>query len=200
MTYNQRLLFGPASAVLFAFGIALLPLMDPNYDSVRQTVSEIGEVSAPARIPFAILLIAVAACVLVFATGLWEASRRLGRSTWAAWLAAASAISPTGIAIFAYPHPLHNVFGLSELVGYQAPWVLALTWRRASGAGAVVAFSWIMAAVVWIAIIVNLATLDRSSGLWLAERPIYGLVQRGLFASYFIWLAGVGLMVGRVGA
>ena len=33
------------------------------------------------------------------------------------------ALSAAGVGVFAYPHPLHNVFGISELVGYQAPLV-----------------------------------------------------------------------------
>ena len=197
MVRVRRLAFGPIAAILFALGVAFLPLMVPHYDAVRQTVSEIGEMGSPARAPFAALLIAVALCVLVFAAGLYDASRRLARPAWAAWLTACMAISAIGIAVFAYPHPLHNVFGLSELVGYQAPWVLALAWRGAPGQRAVVAFSAIMGAVVWAMILANLATLDRTSGLWLAEKPVYGLVQRALFLSFFVWITGVALLVRR---
>ena len=53
-----------------------------------------------------------------------------------------------GVGIFSFPHPLHNVFGLSELVGYQAPLVLALTWRRDPQAASVVRLSWIIAVAV----------------------------------------------------
>ncbi len=54
------------------------------------------------------------------------------------------ALPAAGIGVFAYPHPLHNVFGLSELIGYQAPLILSLTWRRDPQATTLVAFSWIM--------------------------------------------------------
>ena len=37
------------------------------------------------------------------------------------------ALPAAGIGVFAYPHPAHNVFGMSELIGYQAPLVFALT-------------------------------------------------------------------------
>jgi hypothetical protein len=30
-------------------------------------------------------------------------------------------------------------------------------------------------------------------------KPVYGLVQRGLFAAWFAWAAGVGLMLRRDG-
>ena len=46
--------------------------------------------------------------------------------------------------ILAYPHPLHNVFGLAELIGYQAPLILSLSWQRDPQAKTLVAFSWVM--------------------------------------------------------
>jgi hypothetical protein len=88
---------------------------------------------------------------------------------------------------------LHNIFGPSELIGYQAPLVLALAWRRAPRAAGLVAFSSVMAGVMWLAIIANLGTFDRQGAIWAYERPVYGLIQRALFATYFIWCAGVGL-------
>jgi hypothetical membrane protein len=195
MSLKFRLWFGPAAASLFVLGIVLLPLMVPGYDPVRQTVSEVGEMGSPARVPFALLLCLVAACVVVLATALRAVSLRLDRPTWAAWLTACMAISAAGVGVFAYPHPLHNWFGLSELVGYQAPLVLALTWRGEASVRSAVVFSWVMSAVVWAAILANLASLDRHSAVWLMERPVYGLIQRGLFASFFVWLAGVPLLI-----
>src|SRR5262249_14234258 len=107
------------------------------------------------------------------------------------------AICAAGVGVFAYPHPLHNVFGTSEIIGYQAPLVLALTWRRETGVKAVVGFSWVMSAIVWCAIVANLGTLDRGSSLWHREAAVYGIVQRSLFAAWFIWLAGVGVLLRR---
>jgi len=40
------------------------------------------------------------------------------------------ALPAAGIAAFAYAHPAHNIFGMSELVGYQAPLAFALAWRH----------------------------------------------------------------------
>ena len=107
------------------------------------------------------------------------------------------ALSAAGVGVFAYPHPLHNVFGLSELVGYQAPLILALTWRRDPRAGTAVTFSWIMTGLVWVAIALNLSSLDRHGAVWAHLKPAYGLVQRGLFAAWFGWCAGVGVLLFR---
>lgn len=195
MSSHSGLLFGPLAALVLAVGSTVLPMLVPGYDPIRQTVSEIGEFGSPARIPFAIMLCCVAVCILVFASALRRLSVELNRSTVAAYVTGLMAISAAGVGVFAYPHPLHNVFGMSELMGYQAPLVLALTWRREMRTRTVVAFSWLMAAIVWCAIVANLAVLDREGVLWHREAPVYGLVQRSLFAAWFTWLAGAGLML-----
>ena len=67
------------------------------------------------------MLCCVAACLVVFASAVRELSVNLGHSQLAAYFMEYMALPAAGIGIFAYPHPLHNVFGLSELIGYQAP-------------------------------------------------------------------------------
>jgi len=191
-------LSGPLAASLFVLALVGLPILVPGYDAVRQTVSEIGEVGSPARAPFALALLLVSACILVFASALRKAARGLGRTTLPAWVAACCAISVAGVGVFAYPHPLHNVFGLSELVGYQAPLVLALSWRDTPRAGPLVRFSAVMAAVVWAAILINLVPLFRPPALWPHVKPMFGLVQRSLFSAWFLWCAGAGLLLRRI--
>ncbi len=194
---KARFLSGPLAAVLLALGIIGLGALVPGYDPVRQTVSEIGEVGSPMRLPFALLLWAVALLVLVFASALRSFARKAGVSTLPAYVTACMAISAAGVGTFAYPHPLHNVFGLSEVVGYQAPFVAALAWRRAPGARTLVGFSWILVAVVWVTFALNLMPIFRPAGVWPPLKPIYGLVQRSLFAAWFGWCAGAGLIMAR---
>jgi hypothetical protein len=169
--------------------------MISGYSHVRQTVSEIGETASPARVPFAILLCCVAACILVFALAVRNISVQAGHPTFAAYLIGSMAISAAGVGVFAYPHPLHNVFGISELIGYQAPLALALTWRRDGRARTLVAFSWIMFVFVWAAIALNLTAFNRHSVIWAHLKPVYGLAQRALFAAWFGWVAGTGLFL-----
>ena len=195
MSTRLRLWFGPLAAALLCVGMVGLARLVPGYDPVRQTVSEIGEVGSPARLPFAAMLCAVAACLLVFASAIGDLSRARGRPAWAAYAIGFMAVPAAGIGIFAYPHPLHNVFGLAELAGYQAPLALAIAWRGVTGARAAVRFSWAMAVVVWIAILLNLVTLHRYGPIWELIAPVYGLVQRSLFAAWFIWSAVLGLIL-----
>jgi hypothetical membrane protein len=197
MTRSERLLFGPVSAAIFCVGVAGLALMVPGYSHVHQTVSEIGEVGSPARIPFTVMLACVAACTLIFASAIRNFSSQAGRSKVAAFLTACSALSALGVGIFAFPHPLHNVFGLSELIGYQAPLALALAWRSDPNAKALVAWSWIFFGLLWITMALNLSPLFPQSWLWAHLKPVNGLVQRSLFLSWFAWCTVAGLLMWR---
>src|ERR1700689_2104729 len=187
MKPDNRLLFGPLAAALLAVGIVVLPFWVPGYGQVRQTVSEIGEMSSPARIPFTIMLCGVAVCLLVFAAGIAAASKRAGHGRLSAYLVGCMAVSAAGVGIFAFPHPLHNVFGMSELIGYQAPLAFALSWRRDPNAKRLLSFSWTMFALIWVSIALNLVSFDRHSALWAEVKPVYGLMQRSLFAAWFGW-------------
>ena len=195
MKRDYRLLFGPLAGAILALGIAGLALMIPGYNHVHQTVSEIGEIGSPARVPFAIMLCCVAACILVFAWAVRDQSVDAGHSQLAAYLIAFMALPAAGIGVFAYPHPLHNIFGISELIGYQAPLFLALTWRRDPNAKPLVSVSWILYVLICVAIALNLSSLDRQGPVWAYVKPAYGLAQRGLFAAWFGWCAVVGLLL-----
>ncbi len=197
MRSNYRLLFGPLAAAIFALGITGLARLVPGYSQVHQTVSEIGEIGSPARLPFAIMLFCVAACILVFAWALRDLSVATHHSPLAAYLTGFMAVPVVGTAIFAYPHPLHNVFGISELIGYQAPLVFALTWRRDPLTKTIVASSWIFLALIWGAIVLNLSSLDRQGAMWAYVKPVHGLAQRSLFAAWFSWCVVVGILLFR---
>ena len=195
MTASVRLWFGPFAALIFAAGVWALALHVPGYNHARQTVSEIGEVGSPMQLQFTGLLLVIAFCMLVFASGVYSAAKAANLSQVPAWLLVCMAASAAGVGIYSFPHPLHNVFGLSEFIGYQAPAAVALTWRREPRAAGLVAFSWIMFVLIWIAMGLNLAPLAPSLPLAHLEKPIYGLVQRLLFTSFFTWAAGAGLML-----
>ncbi len=197
MSRRHAFLFGPIAAAVFALGVEGLGFTVPGYSQVRQTVSEIGELGSPARVPFAILLCGVAALLLVFASGVRAAAVEAGHSRAPAYLIGLMALSAAGVGLFAFPHPLHNVFGESELIGYQAPLALALGWRRDPSAKRLVSASWILLALVWIAIALTLTSLDRHGLVGETVRPVYGLVQRSLFTAWFGWCAVVGVLLRR---
>ena len=179
--------------MVLGLGITGLAMLMPGYSHVHQTVSEIGEIGSPARVPFAIVLGCVAACILVFASAVRDVSVVDQRSQLAAYLIGFMALPAAGIGVFAYPHPLHNVFGMLELIGYQAPLVFAVTWRRDAGAKTLVVLSWTFSALIWGAIVFNLSPFVRS--VWVYVKPFHGLAQRGLFAAWFGWCAVMGVLL-----
>ena len=193
-----RLWLGPLAAVLLFAGMFAIGLMIPGYSHVRQTVSELGEVGSPGRVAFCILLLFVATCLAVFATGVAATLRAAGSSTGPASLVGAMAISAAGVGVFAFPHPLHNVFGMSELVGYQAPLVAALACRSATRMRPMRTFSFVMYALVVLAVAANMTTLHRHGELWRHIQPCYGVVQRLLFAAWFFWCAGYAVLLMRL--
>jgi hypothetical membrane protein len=187
-----RVLFGPLAAALFFVGIVGLALLIPGYDQLRQTVSEIGEIGSPMQTPFTILLCAVGAAILVFAWGVSDFSREANVSRFPVFLIAYAGLAAAAMGVFSFPHPLHNLIGPTELIGYQAPGALAWAWRRRPNAKSIVRFSWIMFALLWLALALNIPGIVRTGSLWQAVSPLNGLLQRGLFAPFFVWCAGIG--------
>jgi hypothetical membrane protein len=191
-----RLLFGLLASIVLWVGIIGLATAIPGYSQVRQTVSEIGQIGSPMRAPFTVMLCLVALCLIIFAAGLKDVARDQRLNPLAASLVGCMAFSAAGVGLFAYPHPLHNIFGLSELVGYQAPLAMALTWKGSSR-DHIRRFSWILYGLLIMALAANLSVLDRQGTLWRLEKPVYGLVQRFLFLAWFVWSAGASLMLTR---
>jgi hypothetical membrane protein len=172
----------------------------PGYVQVRQTVSEIGEIASPMRWPFAAMLWVVSACLVVFALALRRAELDARHSALSSYLTGYMAVVCGAIGAFAYPHPLHNFFGLSELIAYQAPIAFAMSWRNDPGRRGLVSFSWIMWIMLLVSIGLNMSQIVHRGALWEDIKPFYGLVQRSLFACFFIWVAGVGFVLWRRGS
>lgn len=196
---NSRLWLGPAAVLIFIAGTLTIAAFTPGYSSIRQTVSELGEVGSPGQFAFSALLCLVAACMAVCASAVARSLRELGCSALPAYFVAAMAFSCAGVGIFSFPHPLHNIFGMSETLGLQAPLVAALACRNQPRARQIVVFSFVMYAVVVLAIAINLIPLVRPANLWPLIKPYFGIVQRSLFASWFIWFAGYAVLLMRVG-
>jgi hypothetical protein len=87
---------------------------------------------------------------------------------------------------------------MSELIGYQAPFVFALTWRRDPRAKTPVILSWIFFALIWGAIALNLSAFV--APVWAYVKPVHGFAQRALFAAWFGWCFVLGiLLLGHTG-
>lgn len=195
MKRSLRFLFGPLGAAIFCIGVPVLALMVPGYSHVHQTVSEIGAMDSPERLPFALMLGSTSLCMFIFASAVWGAASAAGRNTIAAYLIVCMGISGLGVGIFATPHPLHNIFGMSEIVGYQAPLAFALAWKSNPKMRTLVIWSWILFVLLWVSMGLNMSSLYPP--LWAELKPINGLVQRSLFLVWFGWCAVIGIGMWR---
>ena len=194
-----RLWFGPIALLLFIAGTLAIGAFTPGYSHVRQTVSELGEVGSPGQFTFSALLCVIAVCLAIFASAAARSLHRLGCLALPAYFVVAMAISCAGVGLFSYPHPLHNIFGMSETVGLQAPLVATLVCWRVPRARQIAIFSITMYAVVLVAIAVNLIPLVRPAALWPLVRPYFGIVQRFLFLSWFVWCSGYAMLLLKAG-
>ncbi|HEV7166002.1 MAG TPA: DUF998 domain-containing protein [Gammaproteobacteria bacterium] len=197
MRRSDLFLSGPLGTVIFFLGVPLLALMVPGYSHVRQTVSEIGAMDSPGRFPFTFMLAAISLCMFVFAFAIRDAASKAGRNQIVAYLVACMGISGLGVGIFSTPHPLHNVFGMSEIVGYQAPLALALAWKGDPKAKNLVIWSWVLFAALWLSMLLNMSPLLSHDWLWPRLKPVNGLVQRSLFLAWFVWCAIAGILMWR---
>ena len=181
MTRNYRLLFGPLAGIVLGFGIAGLALLIPGYSHVHQTVSEIGEIGSPARVPFAAMLGCVAVCILLLPSRLRCVSGRrpllIGRISNRVY-----GVAGLGIGVFAYPHPAHNVF---RHIGTD--WIpmhrYRLAWhgdtRRTGENSCRVLLDFLCTDMGRDCF--NLSPF--ASPVWAFVKPVHGVAQRALFAS-----------------
>ncbi|HWY65216.1 MAG TPA: DUF998 domain-containing protein [Rhizomicrobium sp.] len=203
MRTETRLMFGPVAAVIFFAGVAGLALLVPGYSHLQQSISAIGKLGSPTRIPFALVFVCYACSLLVFASGLFRAAAKRGAPKLSAYLLCWYALTQLGIAVFATPHPLHNIFGLLSFLGLLAPLALAFIWRRAALKGdwptSLVVVSFVLGALVLGSLVLNLSELFPQSALWQLLSPYPGLGQRLLVAVWLAWLVTAGLLMRRQG-
>ena len=187
---RNLLLFGPLAAVAFFGAVYVLAAFLPEYSHVSQTVSEIGEIGSPVQRPFQIAMLLVNALVVLLAAGLFHFTRAnsvsIAPTLCVVWFGLAGA----GANLFPSPHTLHNVFGLSLTIGYLAPLVLAIAWRRQRALRSVVTFSWVVAALLFVSIFLNISPAFNRD---LYPLEYYGVIQRSALVLIYGWFAFIGL-------
>ncbi len=184
MQHRQWPLAGAVAAMTFFSLVFILGLGIDGYSHVSRTVSEIGRQGSPAEMSWRIGNLAVAAMLIVFAVSIGNYAHDRGWSRIPALFVALFGLSLAGMAWFATPHPMHNVFGLSALPGYLSPLVLALAWRGRPVSHALTTVSAIAWLLVTAAIVLNLSPLFAPT---LYPLEYYGLVQRALFVAFYGW-------------
>lgn len=190
MHFRLPYLAGPLAGIIFFSAVYGLAPMLGSYSHVAQTVSEIGKYGSPAKIPFQAAVLTVAFCLLVFAGSLYRFAKSRGASLVPSCLMAVFGFAEMGMAIFPSPHPLHNVFGLSAIIGYLTPLAVAVAWRNLRDSSSLRRFAWVAFALVVLTMFLNLSPIF-SRDLYPLE--YYGIVQRSLLLTFFGWCFYVGV-------
>ena len=190
MRHRMLYLSGPLAGVIFFSAVYALAPMVEGYSHIAQTVSEIGEYGSPAKVPYQIATVIVALCLLVFASSLHSFAKANNASILPAIFLAIFGIAEIGIALFPSPHPMHNVFGLSMIIGYITPLVLALSWKGLAGVNWLRNASWVAFALVVTSIFLNLSPMFARD---LYPLDYYGIVQRSLLVTFYGWCLYVGV-------
>jgi hypothetical protein len=176
--------------------VACLALLTPDYSHVQQSISAIGKLGSPLRLPFALVIASYACSLLVFASGIFRLAADWAASKLPAYLIGYYALTQLGIAVFATPHPLHNIFGLLSMPGYLLPLVFAFTWRRAAPRSLIV-ISCLLGLVVLGATVLGLSELFPQLGLWQLVSRYPGFVQRVPVAGWLPWFIAAGATLRR---
>ena len=175
-------------AIAFVLGTLLFGFALDNYSFVSQTLSEIGSMSSPLRFQFQVFKILIASLILIFSVLVLKYAMRNKMSILPAILLLCFGLSDLGIALFPSPHPVHNVFGLSMTLGYLSPLFFALLWPNTSS-GHFKRVSLVFFLVILIGIFLNLSPAFNPE---LYPLKYYGLVQRFLVFTMFIYIAYLG--------
>lgn len=184
-------LLGTVIAVIFISGTLIFGFARENYSFVSQTLSEIGSMSSPLRLPFQIFKMIIAALILIFAALVIKFARKKKLSVVPGIFLLCFGLSDLGLALFPTPHALHNVFGLSLTLGYLSPLFFALLWSGEEYR------SFKTASLVFFLLILTGIALNLSPAFKPDLYPLqyYGLVQRFLVYTLFVYMAYVGLSI-----
>jgi hypothetical protein len=166
----------------------------PNYNPITQTISEIGEKGSPFEVPYKIANLIVVACFLLFFYGVYRFSVTWQLSRVPAFMLGFFALTQLGVSTFESPNPLHNLFGISSMLGFFTPLALAITWPSTPGLRILRNVSSVVAVFIFVAIALNLSPLFIRLP-YIAER--IGLVQRSL-PVFHLWCAYLAISLFRL--
>lgn len=186
---KKTLSLGWITAVLFIAGSLVLGSILADYSFISQTVSEIGQEGSPLKFIWQLFSLLVGLLLILFSLGIISFARRNKWSVVPGLFVLFAGLSQFGIALFPSPHPLHNVFGLSMTIGYFSPLVFFLLWKDKLGAS----FKWyslLAFILIQLGIFLNLSPMFAPD---LYPLEYYGLVQRFLLFTFYLYLALVAL-------
>lgn len=181
---------GWVGAATFIIGSLLLGSLLPDYSAISQTVSEIGQSGSTLYGPWQIFTLSIGGLLILFSVGIYSFASQHKLSVLPGLFILAAGISQFGIGLYPSPHQLHNVFGLSMILGYLSPIAMALSWKERLGKS-FQRISYLSFILIMIGIFLNLSPAFAQD---LYPLSYYGLVQRFLLYTFYLYIFFVSLI------
>lgn len=187
MNTKKILSLGWMTALLFIVGSLVMGSLVKDYDPLAQTVSEIGREGSPMYLNWQLFSLLTGALFIIFSFGLNVFAKQHEWSMVPGIFMMFYGISQFGIGWFPAPHTLHNVFGLSMIIGYLAPLTFVLSWKNRLGKSfkQISFFAFVM---IMFGVFLNLTPAIAPD---LYPLTYYGAVQRFLLFSFYLYTAYV---------
>ncbi|MDX5584424.1 MAG: DUF998 domain-containing protein [Aureibaculum sp.] len=182
---KKLLSLGWITSITFILGTFVLGSLLANYSFISQTISEIGEEGSSLYLQWQIFTLIIGLLLVMFSIGIISFGSQNKWSIIPGILILFAGLSEFGIALFPSPHSLHNVFGLSLIIGYFSPLIFFLLWKNKLGTS-FKRYSLIAFVLILLGIFLNLSPIFAPQ---LYPLEYYGLVQRFLLFTFYIYLA-----------
>lgn len=181
---KMLLLSGVLASSVFIVFTLLLGGLSNDYNAVSQTVSEIGKAGAEFEWLYKVMLSVVGVAIVMFSFGAWRYAAEVQLSILPALSLITYGVFTCGLALFSSPHSLHNVFGLLLLLGYVAPLLVWLSWKKAEDRTPSIVSGLVFVGLL-VLIVLNLSPLFAPR---LYPLDYYGVVQRLLLYTFYSWV------------
>ena len=186
---KNLLSLGWITSITFILGTFILGSLLADYNLVSQTISEIGEKGSAVYMQWQLFSMIIGVLLMIFSIGIISFARGNNLSFIPAIFVLFAGLSEFGIAFFPSPHQLHNVFGLTMTIGYFSPLMFFLLWKDKLGIP-FKRFSLIAFILIILGIFLNLTPAFAPS---LYPLEYYGLVQRFLIFTFYIYIAFIAI-------
>ena len=186
---KKMLSLGWIAATAFILGSLILGSQLKDYSAISQTVSEIGEKGSPLYIQWQILAVGIGCLLILFAIGIISFAKRADLSIAPGLFILIYGLSQFFVGIFPSPNPLHNVFGLTMIVGYFSPLMFPLLWKNKLG----IRFK-VISIIAFILIVLGIfLNLTPAFAPTLYPLEYYGIVQRFLLYTFYLYCAYISI-------
>ena len=186
---KNLLSLGWITSITFILGTFILGSLLADYNLVSQTISEIGEKGSAVYMQWQLFSMIIGVLLMIFSIGIISFARGNNLSFIPGIFVLFAGLSEFGIAFFPSPHQLHNVFGLTMTIGYFSPLMFFLLWKDKLGIP-FKRFSLIAFILIILGIFLNLTPAFAPS---LYPLKYYGLVQRFLIFTFYIYIAFIAI-------